>query len=165
MKQQIEKDSLAAAKVRFWGELRDLGLSQNEKEKLLQEFEKWYARSLDYDLAADRVLEKLVMSGKKSMSFKEALNSIGKKYDNDIEWNRLFGGDGIRKFFGFMSDKEKLTQFIDKMFNEGKREDQIVNAIALEAHDQMGEKFDSRGMDKVRLWVLEEKVKLKIGNG
>ena len=152
-KEQIEKDSPAAAKIRFWGELRDFGLTDSEKKRMLELFEKWFAESYDYDLAASRVLEKLVGIRPKSMSaFKSVYQSIGKK--DTI---------GIRKFFGQVPDKEKLTRFIDNMFNEGKHENEITNAIILEAREQMGDRLDQVGVDKIRLWVLQEKVKLKIG--
>jgi isocitrate dehydrogenase kinase/phosphatase len=159
--QQIKKDSLAAAKIRFWGELRSLGLSQDKKVRLLSDFEKWFNESLDYDMAANRVLE-TIMAMKSMPTFKEVLNSLGDK--DKISWERLLDKDSIEKLFGLLSNKQKLVNFIDKMFNEGKHENEITNAIILEAREQMGDKLDSVGIDKVRLWVLEEKVKLNIGN-
>jgi hypothetical protein len=150
-KQKINKDSLAAAKVRFYGEIRNLGLSQSKRQELLEEFERAYNSSLDYDLASNRVLEHL-MAMKSVPTFKEALNSIGKK-NNSLE-----------KAFGSSSDKQKVINFIDKMFSQGAHENQITNTIIMEAKEQMGDKLDSTGIDTIRLWVLEEKVKLKIGD-
>jgi hypothetical protein len=148
---KINKDGLAAAKVSFWGELRDLNLTQEQRIKLLEEFVRQYQRSMDYDIAAGKVLDSL-MAMKSVPTFKEVFHSIGKKQNT------------VEKMFGSNSDKQKIVNFIDKMFSEGVHENQITNTILLEAREQMGDKLDSAGIDTIRLWVLEEKVKLKIGD-
>ena len=143
-KQQIDKDSLATAKIRFWGELRDLGLSQSKKEKLLTEFERWFDESLDYDLASNHVLE-TIMSMKSMSAFKEVFSSIGQKK--------------INKGF-FENEQDKARRMIDEEFKSGKREIDILDDLLLSVQRSFGRSLEQFEIDRLRYLVIDEKVKL-----
>jgi hypothetical protein len=144
----IQKESLIVAMWRFRHELEDAKISESEKIRLLAEFKKWFERSLDYDLASARVLEN-VLAIPKSMTFREHWKSMG-------EVNKLFGFKDEGKI-----EYNKLVEVVDKGFLEGQHENNIVNGLIVDFSNQLGDRMTDAFVDKIRYWVLQEKVKLQ----
>lgn len=62
---------------------------------------------------------------------------------------------------GSGAELKRLQDAIDKLFLEGKNEVEITNALMMLASEQMGDKFTEDATDKIKAWVLEEKIKLR----
>ena len=144
---QIQKFSLIVAQQQFWRELKDLGLSDKERMRLMEKFKESFNRSYDYDLAASSVLEDLV-NAKKEMTFKEVFGSIGKK--------KISKG-----LFDFLSGEQgKARRMIDEEFEAGKREVDILDALLLAGSNFYKRPLTQEETDKLRFLVISEKVKL-----
>lgn len=65
----IEKGSTIAATAQFWSEISDLKLSTQEKQNLMREFIDAYRRSEDYDLASQRIFDRLMPSLSRKSAF------------------------------------------------------------------------------------------------
>jgi len=145
-KETIQKMSLLVALKQFHEEIADLKISSSEKQKAMQEFKQAYERSLDYDLAVDRVIPKLAPEFK-SRTFKSF-------------WNVLNGDTDIRKGF-FTTEESKLRGAIANGFKEGLTEVAVINALVLNASEFFKRPPTQIETDKIRYYVISEKIKLQ----
>lgn len=139
--------SLLDALYRFRNEIKDLNISSSERIKLMEDFKQAFNRSLDYDLAFNRVAPQL-MPELKSMTFK----SFWKSY-NSKEFSKFLG-----------TEEKKARRIIDEEFARGEREVNIINDLLMEAQDQLGRPLTQGEIDKLRYLVIDEKVKLRRNN-
>ena len=58
---------------------------------------------------------------------------------------------------------KKLFDLIDKKLLEGVEEGALINALIEDARKNMAGPFKEEHADKIRFWVLQEKVRLKEG--
>jgi hypothetical protein len=62
---------------------------------------------------------------------------------------------------GSNSELERLRKMVDESFIEGKGEKEITKELLAAASKNMGDKFTQDVADKLKVWVLEEKIKLR----
>jgi len=72
-----------------------------------------------------------------------------------------YGAYKAVKGAGIDSELERMRAMIDEYLFEGKNEVEITNALMTLASEQMGDKFTQDVADKLKAWVLEEKIKLR----
>ena len=141
--------SLSEALIRFRGELSEVPrLSSNDRIRLMEEFKSAFDRSMDYDLASERILGQLMASFSRS-----------KKADFASYWkgmNRLDKG----LLDVFQSEEKKARRMIDEEFADGKREVDILNALILAGRNFYMRPLTQAETDKLRYLVISEKVQL-----
>lgn len=80
----VTKESWISAAHRFREELKDLKLTNAERQKYLQEFIDAFKRSEDYDLASFRVFEHLIPSVSRAGAFKSVWENLNKQEKGDV---------------------------------------------------------------------------------
>jgi len=145
-KEEVRKMSLLVALKQFHEEIADLKISSSDKQRAMQEFKQAFERSLDYDLAVDRVIPKLAPEFK-SRTFKSF-------------WDVLNGSTDIRKGF-FSTEESKLRNAIADGFKEGLTEVAVINALILNASNFFKRPPTQDEIDKLRYFVISEKIKLR----
>ena len=149
----IKKMSLLDAITRFRNEIKDLKISANKRVQLLESFKQAFSRSLDYDLAFDRVAGEIAPEFARSitvMPFKSFWKAINEPPKEDFA-----------KLFGITNAVQDYRNFIDSEFKSGKREVDIINELLLDAQNKLNRPLDQSEIDKFRYVVIDEKVKLR----
>ena len=72
-----------------------------------------------------------------------------------------YGAYKAIKGAGTNTELERLRTMVDEYFLEGKNEVEITNALIATMSKKLGDKFTQDFADKLKMWVLEEKVKLR----
>ena len=150
---KLQKMSLSSALVQFRRELgEEPSLTSNERIHLMEEFKRYFDQSLDYDLAYDHVMSKLV----------PALARVkAQKPDFNTYWKSMNGKEFDKGFFDiFQNEEGRARKLIDEYFGEGKREVDILNAFILRAADFYKRPITQAETDKLRYLVISEKVRL-----
>ena len=147
MKNNFQKMSVLDALYRFRNEIKDLNISSSQRIKLMEDFKQAFQRSLDYDLAFDRISGEIAPEFAHSMTFKSF-------------WSEMNSND-FNKFFGIKNNLDKLRGWIDSEFRSGKREVDILNELLLEGQEQFARPLEQNEIDKFRYIVIDEKVKLR----
>jgi hypothetical protein len=62
---------------------------------------------------------------------------------------------------GSNSEFKRMQKMVDEAFLKGMSEFDITNALMEVASKQMGDKFTDDVADRLKTWVLEEKIKLR----
>lgn len=59
------------------------------------------------------------------------------------------------------AEREKLNAAIEKLFIEGKDETTIIDGLLLLVREQMGNRLNEKGIEQVKGWVKEVKLRLQ----
>ena len=137
--------TLQNALVQFRREIGELNLPPEKRISAMEKFKKFFLRSFDYDLATTRVFDDLMFQ----KSFKDV-------------WKEM---PTINKLFGFnqagVAELDRMRTYIDRQLKAGIEAAQIINQLTYDARENLGIKFTASLEERIKLWVLQEKVKLE----
>ena len=142
----FQKDAtLLNAIASFRNELKPLELEQTQKIQAMEVFRRHFLRSFSYEMARDAAFD-IIMRQK---SFKDV-------WKHFVPVEKLFGFNAVGT-----SELERMRGFIDQQLKTGVEAAQIINQLSYDARQKLGTDFTSSFGERIKLWVLQEKIKLE----